>query len=99
MTPKLHHSIMALLLCVLCASVAQTKAQTALDRFPQFDKNADGRLTREEFPAAKIFDAADADKDSCFTKDEESAHHLASRLTRSSRWMRDAPMMPSVARR
>jgi len=74
MTPKLHHSIMALLLCVLCASVAQTKAQTALDRFPQFDKNADGKLTREEFPATKIFDGADANQDGFLTREEIAAY-------------------------
>jgi len=65
---------MALVLCVLCASVVLTQAQTALDRFPQFDKNSDGKLTREEFPAAKIFDGADADKDGLLTREEIAAY-------------------------
>lgn len=32
-------------------------------RFRQFDENGDGKLTREAFPAAKLSDSADADKD------------------------------------
>jgi len=54
--------------------VVPTHAQTALDRFPQFDKNADGKLTREEFPAAKIFDGADADMDGLLTREEIAAY-------------------------
>ena len=61
--------IRALLILLLSASVAS--AQTAPDaRFQQFDKNGDGKLTREEFPAAKIFDGADADKDGFLTREE-----------------------------
>jgi len=40
------------------------------DRFAEFDKNADGKLTREEFPAAKIFDGADVDRDGLLTREE-----------------------------
>jgi hypothetical protein len=46
-------------------------AQTAIDRFRQFDKNTDGKLTREKFPAAKIFDGADSDKDGFLTREEK----------------------------
>lgn len=45
-----------------------------VERFQQFDKNGDGKLTREEFPAAKIFDAADADKDGFLTREEIAAY-------------------------
>lgn len=44
------------------------------ERFKQFDKNGDGKLTREEFPAAKIFDGADADRDEVLTPAEVTAY-------------------------
>ena len=68
MTPKLH---LPILLSLLGASVVPS---IATDRFPQFDKNGDGMLTREELPAAKIFDGADADKDGLLTREELGAY-------------------------
>jgi len=62
----------AVLLLLLCTAVAS--AQTTADRFTQFDGNGDGTLTREEFPAAGIFDAADADTDGVLTRDEIAAY-------------------------
>jgi acetyl esterase/lipase len=64
--------IRGLLILLLSTSVAS--AQSTADRFQQFDKNADGKLTREEFPAAKIFDGADADKDGLLTREEIGAY-------------------------
>lgn len=58
--------------CLILASTAL--AQTTAERFAQFDKNSDGKLTREEFPAAKIFDGADADKDGLLTQEEIAAY-------------------------
>ncbi|MFZ5830839.1 MAG: alpha/beta hydrolase fold domain-containing protein [Planctomycetota bacterium] len=43
-------------------------------RFQQYDKNGDGKLTPEEFPAAKVFDNADADKDGFVTPQEITAY-------------------------
>ena len=54
--------------------VSLASAQTATGRFAQFDKNGDGKLTREEFPAAKIFDGADADKNGLLTPEEIAAY-------------------------
>jgi len=51
-----------------------TPPATGNDRFAQFDKNGDGKLTREEFPAAKIFDAADADRNGLLTPEEIAAY-------------------------
>lgn len=45
-------------------------AQTDAPRttaFKRLDKNSDGKLTREESPAANIFDGADGDKDGLLT--------------------------------
>ena len=72
MTPRFHSPL--LLLFALGVSAVQIPAQTASERFQQFDKNGDGKLTREEFPAAKIFDGADADKDGFLTREELAAY-------------------------
>lgn len=58
----------------LLLTISIASAQGLTERFPQFDKNGDGKLTREEFPAAKIFDAADADKDGLLTREEIAAY-------------------------
>jgi CubicO group peptidase (beta-lactamase class C family) len=69
MTPKLHRSI--LLLCALCVSADQTKAQTAApDRFKQLDKNSDGKLTQEEFPYPFFFKKHDKDGDGMLSREE-----------------------------
>jgi hypothetical protein len=44
------------------------------ERFAQVDKNGDGKLTRDEFPAAKIFDSADTDHDGLLTPEELAAY-------------------------
>lgn len=63
------------ILCSVGVLTGISFAQNAsADRFHQFDKNADGKLTREEFPAAKIFDGADADKDGLLTREEIAAY-------------------------
>jgi hypothetical protein len=77
MTPPLHRSI--ILLCVLCASVVQTQAQSPGDAaFQRLDKNKDGKITRDESPGPDGFAAADADKDGSVTP-EEFRRYLAAR--------------------
>ena len=79
MTPRLHHSIAALLLCVLCAMAVQAQAQSPGDAaFQRLDKNKDGRITRDEAPGPDGFKAADADKDGAVTL-EEFRRYLAAR--------------------
>jgi acetyl esterase/lipase len=73
MSPKLHPAIAALLLALFTATAAAQSPSLA-DRFSQLDRNGDGKLTREEFPAAKIFDGADADKDGLLTREEIAAY-------------------------
>ncbi len=72
MTPKLHSSIPPLLLlCVLGASVVQSHAQTtAPDRFQQFDKNGDGKLSQDEFPYPNLFKRFDKDADGLLSREE-----------------------------
>lgn len=80
MTPKLHRSIAPLAFALSALLCGLALAQTIADRFAQFDKNGDGKLTREEFPAAKIFDAADADKDGLLTREEIAAYFRKQQL-------------------
>ncbi|MCL4201674.1 MAG: alpha/beta hydrolase fold domain-containing protein [Pirellulaceae bacterium] len=75
-----HLPQLALTAAVVAASFAAAQSPPAAaqageeERFKQFDKNGDGKLTREEFPAAKIFDGADADKDGLLTPEEIAAY-------------------------
>ena len=69
MTPKLHHSITALVLLALIRD--QALAQSASDaRFKRFDKNADGRLTADEFPYPVVFKQLDLDGDGALSPKE-----------------------------
>ena len=61
-------------LCAVAVFIGTAHAQTPAERFAQFDKNGDGKLTREEFPAAKIFDGAAGDKDGLLTREEIAAY-------------------------
>lgn len=67
-------TICSITLFVFAYLCGPSLAQTTAERFAQFDKNGDGKLTREEFPAAKIFDGADGDKDGFLTRDEIAAY-------------------------
>lgn len=71
MTPKLHRFIIPLLLVALSASVAQSHAQTAApDRFKQFDKNGDEKLSQDEFPYPNLFKRFDKDADGMLSREE-----------------------------
>lgn len=64
--------VLCVILVLLCTpAVGQGPT---VDRFKQFDRNDDGQLTREEFPAANIFDAADVNRDGLLTRAELAAH-------------------------
>jgi catechol 2,3-dioxygenase-like lactoylglutathione lyase family enzyme len=74
MNPRL---VPLLVLVFDAVSLAQDKAPPVAkngNRFAEFDKNADGKLAREELPAPKIFDGADADKDGLLTPEEIAAY-------------------------
>ena len=73
MTPKLRHPIAALtlavsVLAIVPAALAQTSAVP--DRFRQFDRNGDGKVTREESGNAPWFDTLDANRDGVITREE-----------------------------
>ncbi len=76
-TPITVTSLSVLLICVTV--VAQEPPRpvaggSLAERFAQFDKNGDGKLTREEFPEAKIFDGADANNDGLLAPEEIAAY-------------------------
>ncbi|MCL4201670.1 MAG: hypothetical protein KJ000_04195 [Pirellulaceae bacterium] len=69
MTPKLHHAMTALVLLALIRD--QTLAQAAADaRFQRCDKNADGRLTADEFPFPVVFQQLHLDGDGALSPKE-----------------------------
>ncbi len=71
MTPNSRPTILLLSLAIAARLCCQSLAQTAPpERFRQFDKNADGKLTRDEVADAAAFAAADADQDGAVTPDE-----------------------------
>lgn len=65
-------------------------------RFRPFDKNGDGRLTREEFSATKIFGGADSDKDGRLTP-EEIAAYFRKQQSGTSATPPDLLVLPSMA--
>jgi len=82
MKPAIIISLSNILVCVtLLAQESPRPAGSGLiDRFKQFDRNGDGKLTRDEVADATAFAAADADKDGGVTV-EEYRRYVASRLT------------------
>jgi len=71
MTRKLHSSTAPLLFAFLALSCGQILAQaTTPDRFKQFDKNGDGKLSQDEFPYPNLFNRYDKDGDGMLSPEE-----------------------------
>ncbi len=70
MTPKLHHSILPLAFAFLALFYGPSRAA---DRFAEFDKNADDKVTREETGNAAWFDTLDSNRDGIITREEAVA--------------------------
>jgi acetyl esterase/lipase len=56
------------------AQPASSSGKSLEERFHEFDRNGDGKLTPDEFPASRIFQEADANKDDVLTLDELRAY-------------------------
>ena len=75
MTPRLHRSIAALTLAAsLLATQALAQTTEPDTRFKRYDKNNDGKLSRDEYPQPGVFDAVDANKDGFATQEEVRAY-------------------------
>ena len=67
--------------CIVSASFAAQQAPRAAaggglaERFRQYDKNGDGKVTREEAPQLPLFDQWDANKDEAVTLEEVTAFY------------------------
>ncbi|MEM9478232.1 MAG: alpha/beta hydrolase fold domain-containing protein [Verrucomicrobiota bacterium] len=57
---------------LLGISIAHAQQANLLERFDQFDRNADGNLTREEMPRAEIFNRLDVNGDGIIQRQEIS---------------------------
>ena len=72
----------------LAAGAAAAQQRPGPDeRFRQLDRDGDGRLSREELRAPRLFDGMDADGDGLVTRDEERAF-------RAARESRSRPALP-----
>jgi len=69
MTPPIQHSITALLVA-LFTSAALAQSPSLADRFDRFDRNRDGKVTREELPQEAIFKRLDRNGDGVIERSE-----------------------------
>jgi len=67
MTPKLHHSITALLALLTASALAQGPVPPV---FQRLDKNGDGKITADETPNAQAMERFDLNKDGAITLEE-----------------------------
>jgi hypothetical protein len=74
-------ALFTLATCIVSASFAAQQAPWAAaggslaERFRQYDKNGDGKVTREETPQSPLFDQWDANKDGAVTLEEVTAFY------------------------
>ncbi len=74
MTPKLHRSIIPLVLAFVALLGGPVFAQSSGGGvFKKFDKNGDGKVTAEELPNPQAFARFDANKDGVITAEEYAA--------------------------
>jgi acetyl esterase len=93
--PPVRLSLWFVAVLALAAGAAQAQqGQTPEERFRRLDRDGDGRLSREELRAPRLFDAMDANGDGFVTLDEERAFRAAGQARPGASEQARRPSLP-----
>jgi predicted AlkP superfamily pyrophosphatase or phosphodiesterase len=71
--------LVAALACIVGVRAQQAQSGGIAERFKQYDKNGDGKVTRDEAPGLPMFDQWDTNKDGAVTLEEVTAFYAGRR--------------------